>query len=186
MQPFVYTFEPKKRKAMTLETARPDLMTALDNVSNWLTTNGLTDVWTRSQGDKWTVEQEFAHLLRSTYGISQLYGEPARANWRPTDSPSRTYDAIVAEYREKLKFIPPNINANIAAAEPKPLAAQATAWQQTLAGIAATLPTLSEADLQQNTVWKHPLIGPVTGLEMLYFTTYHTTHHLASLQRKAT
>jgi uncharacterized damage-inducible protein DinB len=170
---------------MTPETARHDLMTTLEAVSTWLTTPNVPEVWNRPQGEKWTLEQEFAHLLRSTYGIIQLYGEPARANWRLTDSSSRTYDEIVAEYREKLKFIPPNINANVAAAEPKLLAAQAAAWQQTLAGIAATLPTLSEADLRQNTVWKHPLIGPVTGIEMLYFSTYHTTHHLQSLERKS-
>jgi hypothetical protein len=170
---------------MTLETAHPDLMNALHRVSNWLTTTDLTEAWLRPQGEKWTIEQEFSHLLRSTYGIVQLYGPPARANWRATDRTSRTYEAIVAEYKDKLQFVPPNINAAVAAAEPKPLAAQTAAWQQTLMAIEGILPTLSEADLQQNTVWKHPLLGAVTGLEMLYFSTYHTEHHLKSLMRKA-
>lgn len=160
------------------------LMVNLRHVSDWLSNPNLAAAWVRPQGEKWTIEQEFAHLLRSTYGIVQLFGEPGRAVWRPTDRPSRPYDEVVGQYKAALPMLPPNTNAAVATAEPKPLATQTTAWQQTLAAIETILPALTDADLTGNTVWKHPLIGPLTGLEMLYFSTYHTERHLESLSKK--
>ncbi|WP_041257936.1 DinB family protein [Fibrella aestuarina] len=169
---------------MTLATARPDVLGAIQHITDWFNSPGLADAWTRPQGEKWTIEQEVAHLLRSTYGLVQLYGEPARVNWRPTDRPSRSYDEIVAQYNAGLEQLPPTTNAAIRETQPKSLVEQNTAWHQTLAAVEALLPTLSDMDLTGNTVWKHPILGPVTGLEMLFFTTHHTYHHLASLKRK--
>lgn len=45
---------------------------------------------------------------------------------------------------------------------------------------------LADTDLDAYTVWKHPLLGPLTVREMIYFTIHHTDHHSASLQQKQT
>ncbi|MBO0933702.1 DinB family protein [Fibrella aquatilis] len=162
---------------------RTALLHQLNLATEWLNDLTLESSWTAPQGEKWTIEQEFAHLLRSTYGIVQLYSEPARANWRTTDRPSRTYDEVVAQYKAALPLLPAGANP-VPPGDPKLLTQQRAAWQQTVAAVAATLAGVSDEELTTNTVWKHPLIGPVTGLEMLLFSDYHTTHHLASMQKK--
>lgn len=166
---------------MTIQSVRPDLLTALGAVTTWLNSTSLPTAWTYPQGEKWTIEQEFDHVLYSTYGIVLLFSDPGRANWRPADRPSRTYDEIVTQYDAAVRQLPPS---PVVAREAKSLTKQNTAWHQTLAAIDPLLPTLTSANLTDNTVWKHPVLGPVTGLEMLYFSVHHTYHHLATMKKK--
>lgn len=168
---------------MATTDPKTNLLHQLDLVNDWLNDITLETVWTAPQGEKWTIEQEFNHLLKSTYGIVRLYGEPARANWRSADQPSRTYDEVIAQYKAALPLIPAGFNP-VPPGDTKLLTQQRAAWQQTVADVAATLAGVSADELTGNTVWKHPLLGPVTGLEMLYFSDYHTGHHLAIMQRK--
>ncbi|MBO0938509.1 DinB family protein [Fibrella sp. HMF5335] len=168
---------------MTTTDPKTSLLGQLHLITDWLNDITLEATWTAPQGEKWTIEQEFAHLLKSTYGIVQLFGEPARAGWRPTDRPSRSYDQVVTEYKAALPLLPPGTNP-VPPGDPKLLTQQRAAWQQTVADVEATLQGVTPDELTGNTVWKHPLIGPLTGLEMIFFSDYHTGHHLASLQRK--
>ena len=41
------------------------------------------------------------------------------------------------------------------------------------------------ADLEQTTVYKHPTIGDMTGLEWVYFNMYHTKRHQRQLENIA-
>ena len=162
---------------------RSALLGQLSMITDWLNDLTLEASWTAPQGEKWTIEQEFSHLLYATYGIVRLYGEPARANWRTANRPSRTYDEVVAQYKAALPMLPAGANPT-PSGDPTRLTQQRAAWQQTVAAVEATLAGVSDDELVGNTVWKHPLIGPVTGLEMLYFSDYHTSHHLTSMQKK--
>ena len=168
---------------MTTPEPKSALVGQLQLITDWLNDITLEAAWTAPQGEKWTIEQELAHLLKATYGIVRLFGEPARANWREADRPSRTYDEVVTQYKVALPLLPPGANP-VPPGDPLLLTQQRAAWQQTVADVETTLTGVSADELMGNTVWKHPLLGPVTGLEMIYFSDYHTRHHLASLQRK--
>ena len=168
---------------MTTTEPKSALIGQLHLITNWLNDGSLEAAWMAPQGEKWTIEQEFGHLLKSTYGIVRLFGEPARANWRPADRASRTYDEVVAQYKIALPLLPPGANP-VHPGDPTLLTRQRAAWQQTVADVETTLTGVSADELMGNTVWKHPLLGPVTGLEMVYFSDYHTIHHLTSFQQK--
>lgn len=168
---------------MTTTEPKSALVGQLQLITDWLNNITLEAAWMAPQGEKWTIEQEFGHLLKSTYGIVRLFGEPARANWRRADRPSRTYDEVVAQYKIALPMLPPGANP-VPPGDPALLTQQRAAWQQTTADVETTLAGVSADELMGNTVWKHPLIGPMTGLEMIYFSDYHTGHHLASFLHK--
>ena len=135
--------------------------------------------------EKWSFGEEMVHLTMSTNGTGMLLSSPDE-RLIPSDHPSRAYDAIVAEYLEKLA-LNPTIGQAIADKAPKHYTLEELKANFSAAAQAAlqSLTRWDESKADQWMVWKHPLLGKMTAREMLYFTAYHTRHHLATLTAKA-
>lgn len=135
--------------------------------------------------EKWSFGEEMVHLILSTNGTALVLSSPDE-RLLPSDHPSRSYDEIVEEYKAKL-LLNPTIGQSIADKERKQYkgeelkASFTKAAQNTL----LALNYWDEAKADQWMVWKHPLLGKMTAREMIYFTVYHTRHHLATLSTKA-
>lgn len=135
--------------------------------------------------EKWSFGEEMVHLIMSTNGTALVLSSPDE-RLLPSDHPSRNYADIVDEYKAKL-LLNPTIGQSIADKELKQYkgeelkASFASAAQSAL----SVLKNWDEAKADQWMVWKHPLLGKMTVREMIYFTVYHTRHHLATLSTKA-
>lgn len=135
--------------------------------------------------EKWSFGEEMVHLIMSTNGTALVLASPDE-RLLPSDHASRGYEAIVDEYKTKL-LLNPTIGQSIADKAGKTYkgeelkASFARAAQNTL----LALKYWDEAKADQWMVWKHPLLGKMTAREMVYFTVYHTRHHLATLSIKA-
>jgi len=135
--------------------------------------------------EKWSFGEEMVHLTMSTNGTGMLLSSPEE-RLMPSDHPSRSYDEIVKEYREKLA-LNQTIGQSIADKEPKQYTVAALQENFVAAAQAAlqAIPRWDEKKADEWMVWKHPLLGKMTAREMVYFTVYHTRHHLATLGVKA-
>ncbi len=171
---------------MRYETLKGNLSDSLQTITDLLPTLTNAD-WNRPQNGKWTIGQEFEHIHFSTQGAAFLLSSLNRPAWRSNERASRSYDAIVAEYKVALAARAPITNNTFGPtsnSEQLTGTQQTERWQQAVQQLQGAVAGLSEADLDAYTVWKHPLLGPVTAREMLHFTTYHTLHHHASLTQK--
>lgn len=171
---------------MNLTEQKTALTNALQAITDLLATFSTDDLH-RPQGTKWTIAQEMDHLRKSTQGTAFLLSPASRPKWYPYTGESRSYETVVAQYQSALLA---NAAVNNAATRPTDEVAgltaeqQTEAWQTAVQQLSASAGQLTEADLDAFTVWKHPLLGPLTVREMIYFTTHHTEHHHASLIRK--
>jgi hypothetical protein len=132
---------------------------------------------------KWSVAENLEHLILSTKPLNLaiqlpkfmllIFGKPNR--------PIRTYDELVKKYWAKLNaggrapspFVP-NVKQsdktrllNSFIKENKKFINNLNGW--------------SEADLDSYLL-PHPLLGKIYVREMLYFTIYHTQHHLRAIE----
>ncbi|OIN60668.1 DinB family protein [Arsenicibacter rosenii] len=172
---------------MTVTTVSTALAASLRAMAGFIGT--LTDAQLhRSQDGKWTIGQELAHIYLADSSTSRLLSDAGRAMWRPEARESRSFDAIKAGYLEQLARFPGANNPNT---NPKPELESLTPaqwlenWQTMSAQLLAHVDAIPETDLDAYTVWKHPLLGPFTVREMIYFTGYHTQHHADIVSRKA-
>lgn len=135
--------------------------------------------------EKWSFGEEMVHLILSTNGTALVLSSPDE-RLLPSDHPSRSYDGIVEEYKAKL-LLNPTIGQSIADKERKQYKGEELKASFASAGQSAlsALKNWDEAKADQWMVWKHPLLGKMTAREMIYFTVYHTRHHLATLGVKA-
>jgi hypothetical protein len=139
-----------------------------------------------SRNGKWSPVQHMHHIHRSVRPVALALLAPKWfLRWRigKPNRPSRTYDELVARYKEKLAaggaapaaFVPPQLDAAIAV----PLSRKVL---QEVERVRHRLKRWSEAELD-NTLLPHPLLGKVTVREMVYFTIYHVQHHQALVER---
>ncbi len=165
-------------------TARLD--TALQSISNLLITFSVND-WQRPQGEKWTLAAEFEHLCLSTQATAFILSTAGRLRWHPYAGESRSYDTIVTEYQAGLLANPGIGNAATRptdAAQNTTIDHQRANWSRVTSMVLVAAAAITEAELDTNTVWKHPLLGPLTVWEMILFTIHHTDHHLSSMTGK--
>ena len=171
---------------MTILEIKTSLSESLRGIADFLQQCPET-AWHRSQEGKWTIAQEVEHILIANSGTARLLSPPGRTIWRPGAQPSRTYDAIKDEYLAGLAANPginnPATNPSAESAQ-KTLQQQLSNWQRTSQALLSAVDAISEVDLDEYTVWKHPFLGPFTVREMLYFTDYHTRHHTSILKKK--
>lgn len=132
-----------------------------------------------SKDQKWSVLQHLDHLLRSIQplnkalliplpGLRVLFGKPNRAE--------RTFDETVLKYKAALENGAKATGRYIPASSQriKTITKKYNAQSESLF---KNIRKWNEKDLS-NYLLPHPLIGKLTIREMLYFTIYHTRHHL--------
>ncbi len=138
-----------------------------------------------SKNGKWTAGQQLDHIRRSVQPVALVAGLPTwalRMLFGKANRPSRSYEALVEKYQQKLaagysassRYLPP---PTIGLAEREKLIATI---EKLVRQLNRRLMKYSEQQLDTLIV-PHPLLGKLTLREMLYFTAYHAEHH-----RKAT
>ena len=136
--------------------------------------------------DKWSVAENADHLFLAVKPLVGLFGKPEvmLANWGKSNGASRSYDALVALYLEKVGSV--GVNTFITAQENL-----TSSKQQLLDDLKAinrkflvrvSLFTEKELDVYQV---PHPVIGMLTCREFLYFTHYHTLRHCETVKKIA-
>lgn len=168
-----------------MTTLTNSLIPALQSISELLS-NLSTDDWQRPQAGKWTMAQEFEHLLLSTKGTAFVLSPAVRPKWHEHTGGSRSFETIVRDYQASLQANPGVVNAATApteAASQLTIDEQTANWKAAAQNLQAVINGLA-VDPDTYTVWKHPLLGPLTIREMIYFTQHHTEHHYQSLLRK--
>jgi hypothetical protein len=137
------------------------------------------------EGEKWSIAQHLQHLIMSAAPVASIYKQPKEfllSFGQPTMGP-RGYDEVVETYQ---KVLAKGLKAP-AAFEPKldnisKVSDLFPNWQMIISKFEERLANWTEEDLDQYRV-PHPAIGLLSLWEMLYFTIYHTKHHLKSIQR---
>jgi DinB superfamily len=138
-------------------------------------------------GGKWSAGQHLEHLIRSSRPVHMAIGLPAfllRLLFGKPGRKPRDFEQFVLRYKEKLaqggaasgRFVPPAV----------PYSRQQQKIQQFLQlkdRLQQRVLALSDQKLD-NCLLPHPLLGKVTVREMLFFTVYHTQHHLQIIQKQ--
>jgi len=138
---------------------------------------------------KWNAGQQLDHVYRSVKPLSQALMLPAfviRVLFGKANRSSRTYEELVARYRQKLqaggtapgRFVPKGCSLEDREALAKALMGQ-------VASLSKRMGKYSESELD-TLILPHPLLGKVTMREMLYFTIYHAEHHGALVKKYLT
>jgi hypothetical protein len=133
-----------------------------------------------SRDSKWTAGQQLDHIIKSVSPVKTAFSLPTfmlRVLFGKANRHTRTYDALIEKYHQKLaaggkatsRFIPPSIKNE----QRQQLINQLNKTVGTLAGF---INTFSERQLDTH-ILPHPLLGKLTLREMLYFTIYHVQHH---------
>lgn len=137
----------------------------------------------RPSAEKWSVAENIQHLIISTNSTALAYTLPAFiVRWigGTPNRDSRSYEALVDKYKEKLaaggkasgRFIPRPMNIKYGKDK---LIEQ---WQKAGAKFIAALKNKTPESKLDDYLVRHPLLGRITLRELCYFTIYHTEHHL--------
>jgi len=136
---------------------------------------------------KWSSGQNLDHLIKSTYALNLALMIPkflyprmfGKLNREP-----RTSEDVQKRYLEKLslggtasgRFIPPLITFEQRDSKVKQ-------FRKELKSLIRHVNALTDHQLD-NLLLPHPLLGKLTLREMLFFTIFHTTHHLNILKSR--
>ena len=160
-----------------------------ESVTYWVTFS--TSVFLAALGDAWSPADNVRHLTKSMRAVTrglQLPTFVVRLSFGGASGESRSYADICDLYRRALT---PGVTAGGFAPDPRgapgdPEAERvrvmeyhATAVQE----FGASLDRWSERQLDRCRL-PHPLLGPLTVREMLFFTLYHNRHHVDGVKRR--
>ena len=129
---------------------------------------------------KWSAGQQTEHLIKSTRPLLKGLGYPKfliKSKFGKANRPSRSYEELVARYKEKIdqggQASGPYIPGKVPSGDQSKLASELT---QIIHKMGVKIGKWSEEQLDEY-VLPHPLLGKVTTREMLYFTIHHAAHH---------
>ncbi len=135
--------------------------------------------WQISYNNKWSAAQQLDHIVKSVSPVKLALSLPAfllKLIFGKANRESRSYDALVARYHEKLKsggrasgkFLPPPKTDSVENLSAK--------LKEVVHSLVTKIDSFSEEQLDL-LILPHPLLGKLTLREMLYFTIYHVQHH---------
>lgn len=141
----------------------------------------------KSHDGKWSPAQNLEHLIKSTKPLTQGLGMPSlalKAFGKP-NRPVRDYAAVVARYQEKLAAGGRATSGYEASEAPASQAELLTQWTDATRKLAAVIQDkwMDEAKLERYLL-PHPLLGKLLVREMLFFTVYHTQHHIRAIRHQ--
>ena len=133
--------------------------------------------------DKWSIAENIQHLIISTNTTTLAYTLPAFiVRWvgGMPNRDSRSYEALVEKYKEKLaaggkasgRFVPKPITIKYGKQR------LIENWQKASAKFIKALKNKTGESKLDDYLARHPLLGRITLRELCYFTIYHTEHHL--------
>jgi len=142
------------------------------------------DALFQKPGEKWSAAENVEHLVLSVKPLSLAFRLPKlvlRYFGKP-NRPCRTYQELVNRYHAKLSAGGKATSAFI----PHPKASDRNAltahFNRHNQKFLASLKNWNEPDLDRYLL-PHPLLGKLIVREMLYFTIYHTQHHLRAIEK---
>jgi len=136
------------------------------------------------KNDKWTAGQQLQHICLAVSPLAQGLRLPVfflKLFFGKANRPSKTYDALVEKYHDKLqkggvasrRFVPKPVRFDQSIALTEKLL-------RSVKQLCKNIENLSEQQLDAY-ILPHPLLGKLTVREMMYFTIYHVTHHKRSI-----
>lgn len=145
------------------------------------------DRFTISKSGKWSPQQQMQHIISSAQPVVLALQMPKavlEVFGKHSGNGSRSYDAIVERYKESLQkgakaslpfkpFSFRNVNKERGILK----------WKNMEQSFRTALYYFwNEVDLDSYRV-PHPILGMLTIREMLFFTCYHTLHHINSMRK---
>lgn len=137
--------------------------------------------------NKWSAGQQVDHLIKSVRPINWVLYVPhsiIKLVFGKMNREPRTYEVLFKKYHDKLAMggtaSRPFVPAIMPFSKREKLIIR---YQTQLKTLLRHLETLSDKDLD-TIVLPHPLLGKVCLREMMYFTIFHTEHHLKSIQER--
>lgn len=137
-----------------------------------------------SNNGKWSPAQQLDHIVRSVSPVRMAFSLPAlalRIKFGTANRPSRSYDALVERYHEKLsaggKASGPYLPSTM-----RSVSDNAQKLLYLVQSLCRKIEGFHESQLDRF-ILPHPLLGKLTLREMLYFTLYHVQHHHAQIPR---
>jgi DinB superfamily len=135
--------------------------------------------------DKWSTAQQLDHLIKSKSQIVLTLGKPKffmRLLFGRPNRETRPYAVVVEKYKAKLllggvapkQFIPQAYSVKDKRTLIDKYAKLSEKLERKVSG-------LSEKDLDAY-ILPHPLLGKLTLREMMFFTIYHTNHHMEAMR----
>lgn len=134
---------------------------------------------------QWSKAEEIGHLIVSLQQTNRGLGLPKffmRYKFGTNNRQERSYDEVVAKYRDKLATVP--IPTNPFQLRQKTVHQKEKLQLDYLKAqrrFEKRINRFTETDLSK-LLLPHPLLGRMTLREFLYFTHYHTTHHFEHIQ----
>lgn len=135
---------------------------------------------------KWTPAQNLDHLIKSTEPLAKGLKLPPlvfRGFGKP-NRPRRSYEELVARYKEKLAQGGVASSAYTASEKALDPAVLLDRWQSTTADLLQIVSKKwTKEDKLDKYLLPHPLLGKLMVREMLFFTVHHTWHHIKAMSR---
>jgi len=165
----------KPELIQTLQSQGLELQTLLSSVD--------TAHFFDGSSENWSVAHHALHLANAARRVALGLNTPAALSPREP-LPSRDFDALKAAYLETLANTPSETLRTMGGrttledfTEPEAYKVQViSSWNGAVHGLIAALDAFPEENLEA-TALPHPLLGPISTREMLFFTVYHNTHH---------
>ena len=161
------------------------LMRSFDEVSQVV--ESLDDTkFTAHESDKWSVAENFQHLILSNIPIASGLKMPKMAFriYGTTINGSRSYEELFQRYKEVLAG---GQTATVRYSPEKGIEfnkeEMLVNWKTIKAKFSKRLEYWSENDLDKFRA-PHPALGKITIREMMFFTIFHNYHHLAAIKNQ--
>ena len=141
----------------------------------------------------WTAAEQLAHLNSAVSAVAKGFAVPRiilHIRYGRSRSSGRSYSALRDDYRARLAaggrasgpFVPNRDDLSAAQGEVRRHELLAR-WRRINGRLRKTLESWDEEDLDTIRL-PHPLLGKITAREMIYFTVYHSEHHVAATKKR--
>lgn len=153
----------------------------------WLGEQDKADLNLQKVKDKWTAAGHIDHLLKSTRPLNMALRLPlfvikARVGVK-NERKERTFDELVTKYKSKLQaggratgpYVPTKLDYSKTDLERQ--------LKKEVKRLSKVINRWDEKKMSKYLL-PHPLLGKLTIREMLFFTIYHTQHHLDLLKEQ--
>ena len=172
-----------------------DLENAFQEVVDWVDNQSEEHLNKVLYPDKWTAAGHVFHLVKSTKSVSKGMGMnklALRTMFGKNNRTEKTYEQLYEKYITGLTNLQQTnpvaaakISASIAAAPGRTFEKEVLLkrFDDELEAMKKVILKWSETDLTKY-IMPHPAIGKLTLREFIYFTIFHTKHHLDILKEK--
>lgn len=162
---------------------KDEIKTGLKSAYSQFTTycNSLTeDEFEYAPESKWSAGQQIEHLIKSTSPLHKAMGLPkfiVSYRFGKANRSSRSFDAVVERYKEKLSV------GGVASAAFTPQQVEFQKKQKLINQLEGNIEMINQkldkwTEKQMDEfILPHPLLGKITLREMMYFTIHHADHH---------